>query len=188
MLMMEHLDLFLDEVKVSKSGLKKYIGKKLAARVLKSWVDDFVDEDTGELVPIERNEVILERDTILERTHIKDIIEAGVETILLHKEGDTVVDHGLIYNTLQKDPTNSEVEAIRHIYRQLRTAEAPDDETARGMIDKLFFSDQRYSLGHVGRFRINSRLNLDIPGDKMVLTKEDIVSIIRTNVDFRIHL
>ncbi len=168
-----------DEVKVSKSGLKKYIGRKLAARVLKSWVDDFVDEDTGELVPIERNEVILERDTIIEKEHIKDIIEAGVETILLHKEDGTVADHALIYNTLQKDPTNSEVEAIRHIYRQLRTAEAPDDETARGMIDKLFFSDQRYSLGHVGRFRINSRLNLDISSDKMVLTKEDIVSIIR---------
>jgi DNA-directed RNA polymerase subunit beta len=167
-----------DEVKVSKSGLKKYVGRTLAARVLKSWVDDFVDEDTGEMVPIERNEVILERDIILEKNHIKDIVESGVETILLHKEDGSASDHALIYNTLQKDPTNSEVEAIRHIYRQLRTAEAPDDDTARGMIDKLFFSDQRYSLGHVGRFRINSRLKLDIPEDKMVLTKEDIVCII----------
>ena len=169
-----------DEVKVSKSGLKKYVGRTLAARVLRSWVDDFVDEDTGELVPIERNEVILERDIILDKGHIDEIIDAGVETILLQKEDGNAYDHALIYNTLQKDPTNSEVEAIRHIYRQLRTAEAPDDETARGMIEKLFFSDQRYSLGHVGRFRINSRLKLNIPEDKMVLTKEDIVSIITT--------
>jgi DNA-directed RNA polymerase subunit beta len=167
-----------DEVKVSKSGLKKHIGRTLAARVLKSWVDDFVDEDTGEMVPIERNEVIFERDIILEKEHINDIIESGVETILLHKQDGSASDHALIYNTLQKDPTNSEVEAIRHIYRQLRTAEAPDDDTARGMIDKLFFSDQRYSLGHVGRFRINARLGLDISEDKMVLTKEDIVCII----------
>jgi len=174
------LDIFglADEVKVSKSGLKKHIGRKLAARVLKSWVDDFVDEDTGELVPIERNEVVFERDLILKSEHIADIVESGVETILLHKIDGSASDHALIYNTLQKDPTNSEVEAIRHIYRQLRTAEAPDDETARGMIDKLFFSDQRYSLGHVGRFRINSRLKLNISEDKMVLTKEDIVSII----------
>jgi len=167
-----------DEVKVSKSGLKKVVGRKLAARVLKSWVDDFVDEDTGELVPIERNEVILERDTIVEKAHIIEIVDSGVETILLQKEDGTASDHALIYNTLQKDPTNSEVEAVRHIYRQLRSAEAPDDDTARGIIDKLFFSDQRYSLGHVGRFRINSRLKLDIPIDKMVLTNEDIVSII----------
>ena len=168
-----------DEVKVSKSGLKKYLGRTLAARVLKSWVDDFVDEDTGEMVPIERNEVVFERDIVLEKHHIMDIVDSGVETILLHKDdGRASSDHALIYNTLQKDPTNSEVEAIRHIYRQLRTAEAPDDETARGMIDKLFFSDQRYSLGFVGRFRINSRLKLDIPEDKMVLTKEDIVCII----------
>ena len=169
-----------DEVKVSKSGLKKYVGRTLAARVLRSWVDDFVDEDTGELVPIERNEVILERDIILDKGHIDEIIDAGVETILLQKEDGNAYDHALIYNTLQKDPTNSEVEAIRHIYRQLRTAEAPDDETARGMIEKLFFSDQRYSLGHVGRFRINSRLKLNIPEGMMVLTKEDIVSIITT--------
>ncbi|MBT6965293.1 MAG: DNA-directed RNA polymerase subunit beta, partial [Flavobacteriales bacterium] len=121
-----------DEVKVSKSGLKKVVGRKLAARVLKSWVDDFVDEDTGELVPIERNEVILERDTIIEKAHINEIVDSGVETILLQKEDGTASDHALIYNTLQKDPTNSEVEAVRHIYRQLRSAEAPDDDTARG--------------------------------------------------------
>ena len=167
-----------DEVKVSKTGLKKFMGRTLAARVLKSWVDDFVDEDTGEVVPIERNEVIIERDVVLEKVHIAEIIESGVETILLHKNDGSSSDHALIYNTLQKDPTNSEVEAIRHIYRQLRTAEAPDDDTARAMIDKLFFSDQRYSLGHVGRFRINSRLGLNIPEDKMVLTNEDIVCII----------
>ena len=167
-----------DEVKVSKSGLKRVVGRKLAARVLKSWVDDFVDEDTGELVPIERNEVILERDTIIDNSHILDIVNSGTETILLHKEGENVGDHTLIHNTLQKDPSNSEVEAVRHIYRQLRSAEAPDDETARGIIDKLFFSDQRYSLGHVGRFRINRRLGLDVSLDKHVLTNEDIVSII----------
>jgi len=167
-----------DEVKVSKSGLKRVVGRKLAARVLKSWVDDFVDEDTGELVPIERNEVIFERDTIIDNSHILDIVNSGTETILLHKEGENVGDHTLIHNTLQKDPSNSEVEAVRHIYRQLRSAEAPDDETARGIIDKLFFSDQRYSLGHVGRFRINRRLGLDVSLDKHVLTNEDIVSII----------
>ena len=167
-----------DEVKVSKSGLKRVVGRSLAARVLKSWVDDFVDEDTGELVPIERNEVILERDTVLENKHIEEIVASGTETILLHKEGEKAGDHSLIHNTLQKDPSNSEVEAVRHIYRTLRSAEAPDDETARGIIDKLFFSDQRYSLGHVGRFRINRRLGLDVSLDKHVLTNEDIVSII----------
>ena len=167
-----------DEVKVTKSGLKRVVGRSLAARVLKSWVDDFVDEDTGELVPIERNEVILERDTIIENSHILEIVNSGSETILLHKEGEKVGDHSIIHNTLQKDPSNSEVEAVRHIYRQLRSAEAPDDETARGIIDKLFFSDQRYSLGHVGRFRINRRLGLNVNLDKHVLTNEDIVSII----------
>ncbi len=167
-----------DEVKVTKSGLKRVVGRSLAARVLKSWVDDFVDEDTGELVPIERNEVILERDTILEIKHIEEIVNSGTETILLHKEGEKAGDHSLIHNTLQKDPSNSEVEAVRHIYRTLRSAEAPDDDTARGIIDKLFFSDQRYSLGHVGRFRINRRLNLNVDLEKHVLTNEDIVSII----------
>ena len=167
-----------DEVKVTKSGLKRVVGRSLAARVLKSWVDDFVDEDTGELVPIERNEVILERDTILETKHIEEIVNSGTETILLHKEGEKAGDHSLIHNTLQKDPSNSEVEAVRHIYRTLRSAEAPDDDTARGIIDKLFFSDQRYSLGHVGRFRINRRLGLNVDLEKHVFTNEDIVSII----------
>ena len=167
-----------DEVKVTKSGLKRVVGRSLAARVLKSWVDDFVDEDTGELVPIERNEVIFERDTILESKHIEEIVNSGTETILLHKEGEKAGDHSLIHNTLQKDPSNSEVEAVRHIYRTLRSAEAPDDDTARGIIDKLFFSDQRYSLGHVGRFRINRRLGLNVDLEKHVLTNEDIVSII----------
>ena len=167
-----------DEVKVSKSGLKRVVGRILAARVLKSWVDDFVDEETGELVPIERNEVILERDTILEKKHIDEIVSSGTETILIHKEVEMSGDHSIIHNTLQKDPSNSEVEAVRHIYRQLRSAEAPDDETARGIIDKLFFSDQRYSLGHVGRFRINRRLGLDVSLEKHVLTNDDIVSII----------
>ena len=167
-----------DEVKVSKNGLKKVVGRKLAARVLRTWHEDFVDEDTGELVPIERNEIILERDIIIEKSHIQSIVDSGVETILLHKEDSNSSDHVLVYNTLQKDPTNSEVEAVRHIYRQLRSAEAPDDETARGIIEKLFFSDQRYSLGHVGRFRLNRRLKKDISLDKMVLTNDDIVSII----------
>jgi len=167
-----------DEVKVTKSGLKRVVGRILAARVLKSWVDDFVDEDTGELVPIERNEVILERDTVIEKKHIDEIVNSGTETILVHKDGEMSGDHSIIHNTLQKDPSNSEVEAVRHIYRQLRSAEAPDDETARGIIDKLFFSDQRYSLGHVGRFRINRRLGLDVSLEKHVLTNDDIVSII----------
>ncbi|MEE2953976.1 MAG: DNA-directed RNA polymerase subunit beta [Bacteroidota bacterium] len=168
-----------DEIKATKSGLKRVVGRKLAARVLKSWVDDFVDEDTGELIPIERNEIVLERDTVIETKHINDILDSGSETILLHKDDANISDHALIHNTLQKDPTNSEVEAVRHIYRQLRSAEAPDDETARGIIDKLFFSDQRYSLGHVGRYRINKRLKLDVDMDKHVLTNEDIVSIIK---------
>ena len=168
-----------DEIKVTKSGLKRVVGRKLAARVLKSWVDDFVDEETEELVPIERNEIVLDRDIIIEKSHIDDIVNSGNETILVHKEAANVSDHALIHNTLQKDPSNSEVEAIRHIYRQLRSAEAPDDDTARGIIDKLFFSDQRYSLGHVGRYRINRRLNLDTDLDKHVLTNEDIVSIIK---------
>ena len=168
-----------DEIKVTKSGLKRVIGRKLAARVLKSWVDDFVDEDTGELVPIERNEVVLDRDIILEKSHIDEILNSGCDSILLHKSGKDISDHSLIHNTLQKDPSNSEIEAIRHIYRQLRSAEAPDDETARGIIDKLFFSDQRYSLGHVGRYRINKRLNLNIDLEKHVLSNEDIVSIIK---------
>ena len=168
-----------EEVKVSKSGLKKVLGRKLAARVLKTWHEDFVDEDTGEVVSIERNEIILDRDTILEKEHVDEIVETDVKTILLHKEDSHTGDYAIIYNTLQKDPTNSEKEAVEHIYRQLRNAEPPDEETARGIIDKLFFSDQRYNLGEVGRYRMNKKLGLNIDMDKQVLTKEDIITIIK---------
>jgi len=168
-----------EEVKVSKSGLKKVLGRKLAARVLNTWHEDFVDEDTGEVVSIERNEIVLDRDTILEKEHIEEIVEAGVKMILLHKEENQAGDYAIIHNTLQKDPTNSEKEAVEHIYRQLRNAEPPDEETARGIIDKLFFSDQRYNLGGVGRYRMNKKLGLNIDMDKQVLTKEDIITIIK---------
>jgi DNA-directed RNA polymerase subunit beta len=168
-----------EEIKVSKTGLKKYQGRKLAARVLNTWHEDFVDEDTGEVVSIERNEIILDRDTILDKDNIEEIITADVKAILLHKESAEQGDYAIIHNTLQKDPTNSEKEAVEHIYRQLRNAEPPDEETARGIIDKLFFSDQRYSLGEVGRYRMNKKLGLDIPMDKQVLTKEDIITIIK---------
>ena len=168
-----------EEVKVSKSGLKKVLGRKLAARVLKTWFEDFVDEDTGEVVSIERNEIIFDRDTIIEKDHIEEIIEAGAKTILLHKEDNQQADYAIIHNTLQKDPTNSEKEAVEHIYRQLRNAEPPDEETARGIIDKLFFSEQRYNLGEVGRFRMNTKLGLDIEIDQKVLTKIDIITIIK---------
>ncbi|WP_136481789.1 DNA-directed RNA polymerase subunit beta [Cognatitamlana onchidii] len=168
-----------EEAKVSKTGLKKYLGRKLAARVLNTWHEDFVDEDTGEVVSIERNEIVLDRDTILDKENIEEILEAEVKTILLHKETSEQGDYAIIHNTLQKDPTNSEKEAVEHIYRQLRNAEPPDEETARGIIDKLFFSDQRYSLGEVGRYRMNKKLGLDIGMDKQVLTKEDIITIIK---------
>ena len=168
-----------EEVKVSKSGLKKVLGRKLAARVLNTWYEDFVDEDTGEVVSIERNEIVLDRDTELEKDHIEEILETGTKTILLHKEDNQTGDYAIIHNTLQKDPTNSEKEAVEHIYRQLRNAEPPDEETARGIIDKLFFSDQRYSLGEVGRYRMNKKLGIDVEMDKQVLTKEDIITIIK---------
>ena len=168
-----------EEVKVSKTGLKKYLGRKLAARVLNTWHEDFVDEDTGEVVSIERNEIVLDRDTVLEKEHVEEILEAGAKTVLLHKEDNQQADYAIIHNTLQKDPTNSEKEAVEHIYRQLRNAEPPDEETARGIIDKLFFSDQRYNLGEVGRYRMNKKLGLDIEMDKQVLTKLDIITIIK---------
>ena len=168
-----------EEVKVSKTGLKKYLGRRLAARVLNTWHEDFVDEDTGEVVSIERNEIIIDRDTILEKEHIDQIVESNAKTILLHKEDERSVDYNIIHNTLQKDPTNSEKEAVEHIYRQLRNAEPPDEETARDIIDKLFFSDQRYDLGDVGRYRMNKKLGLDIPMEKQVLTKEDIITIVK---------
>ncbi|HBS53341.1 MAG TPA: DNA-directed RNA polymerase subunit beta, partial [Flavobacterium sp.] len=168
-----------EEIKVSKTGLKKYIGRKLAARVLNTWHEDFVDEDTGEVVSIERNEIILDRDTIIDKDNVEEIIESNVKSILLHKEDANQGDYAIIHNTLQKDPTNSEKEAVEHIYRQLRNAEPPDEETARGIIDKLFFSDQRYNLGEVGRYRMNKKLGLDIPMEKQVLTKEDIITIVK---------
>jgi DNA-directed RNA polymerase subunit beta len=168
-----------DEVKVSRTSLKKLVGRKLAARILKSWVEDFVDEDTGEVVSIERNEVIIDRETILENEHIDDIIDSETKSILLHKEGQSLSDYEIIYNTLQKDPCNSEKEAVLHIYRQLRNSEPPDEATARDVIEKLFFSDKRYDLGEVGRYRINKKLSLNTDMDVKVLTKEDIIKIIK---------
>jgi len=168
-----------EEVKVSKSGLKKYLGRKLAARVLRTWIEDFVDEDTGEVVSIERNEVIIERDTVLETDHISEILEAGVKTIILNKESDDKNDYAIIHNTLHKDTSNSGKEAVEHIYRQLRNTDPPDEETARGIIERLFFSDKRYDLGEVGRYRINTKLGTDTPMEQRVLTKDDIINIIK---------
>ncbi|HEY0029914.1 MAG TPA: DNA-directed RNA polymerase subunit beta [Bacteroidia bacterium] len=168
-----------DEVKVSKAALKTAIGRKLAARVLKTWIEDFVDEDTGEVVSIERNEVIIDRETILDNNHIDMIVDANVKSVILHKLDVNAGDYAIIYNTLQKDTSNSEKEAVEHIYRQLRNAEPPDEETARGIIDKLFFSDKRYDLGEVGRYRINKKLNLNTPSTTKTLTKEDIICIIK---------
>lgn len=167
-----------DELEVSKKSLEKHIGRRLAARVLKSWMEDFVDEDTGEVVSIERNEVILERDTYLDEDNIQLILETGVKTIILQKES-TEEDYSIIFNTLQKDTSNSEIEALKHIYRQLRGSDPPDDDTARGIIEKLFFSDKRYDLGFVGRYKINKKLSLGIDPKNIVLTKEDIVSIVK---------
>ena len=168
-----------DEVKVSKATLKKAVGRKLAARVLSTWVEDFVDEDTGEVVSIERNNVIVDRETVLEEEHIDQIIESGAKTILLHKENQSGIDFSIIYNTLQKDPCNSEKEAVVYIYRQLRASEPPDEATARDVIEKLFFSDKRYDLGDVGRYRINKKLDLDIDPAIRTLTREDIIAIIK---------
>jgi DNA-directed RNA polymerase subunit beta len=168
-----------DEIKATKANLKKALGRKLAARVLKTWVEDFVDEDTGEVVSIERNEVIFDRETIIEDAHIDEIVDAGVKTVILHKEDINTADFTIIYNTLQKDTSNSEKEAVEHIYRQLRNAEPPDFETARSVFEKLFFSDSRYDLGEVGRYRINKKLGLDVNEDSRVLTKNDILQIVK---------
>lgn len=168
-----------EEIKVNKTNLKKALGRKLAARVLKTRIEDFADEDTGEVVSIERNEMILDRETVLEEEHIQEILDSGVQTLLLHKEDAGSTDYSIIFNTLQKDTTNSEVEAIQYIYRQLRNAEPPDDASAREVITNLFFSEKRYDLGEVGRYRINKKLGLDTPMDVKVLTREDIVSIIK---------
>ena len=175
------IDIFglAEEVKVNKTNLKKAIGHKLAARVLRTWVEDFTDEDTGEMVSIERNEVIIDRETELTEDAIDKILESGVENILLHKEDANSSDYAIIFNTLQKDTTNSEKEAVQYIYRQLRNAEPPDDASAREVITNLFFSEKRYDLGEVGRYRINKKLSLDTPMDVKVLTKEDIIEIIK---------
>jgi len=167
-----------EEIKVSKTGLKRVLGRKLAARVVRAWTEDFVDEDTGEVVSIERTSVIVERETILENEHIEQIIDAGVKTILIHKDQPESLDYSIIFNTLQKDTANNEKEAIEFIYRQLRNSDPPDEETARGVIEKLFFSDKRYDLGDVGRYKINKKLGLDISPDVRVLTNKDIISII----------
>ncbi|MDA3614819.1 DNA-directed RNA polymerase subunit beta [Polluticaenibacter yanchengensis] len=173
------LELFgmADEVKVD-AGLHDFVGRKLAARVLRTWVEDFVDEDTGEVVSLERNEVIMERDTVLDEGAIDTIIEMEVKSVFVQRE-NVGGDYAIIYNTLNKDTSNSELEAVQHIYRQLRGSDAPDNETARGIIDKLFFSDKRYDLGEVGRYKINRKLGLDFPIEKKVLTKEDIISIVK---------
>jgi DNA-directed RNA polymerase subunit beta len=174
------LELFgmADEVPADKKHLSKHEGKRLAARVLRSWVEDFVDEDTGEVVSIERNEVVLERDSILDAEAIEMISEMEVKSVFIQKE-EVSGDFAIIYNTLNKDTSNSELEAVQHIYRQLRGADAPDNETARGIIDKLFFSDKRYDLGEVGRYKINRKLGLNFPKEKKVLTKDDIIAIIK---------
>ena len=175
------IDIFdlAEEVRVNKTNLKKALGRKLAARVLRTWVEDFVDEDTGEMVSIERNEVVIDREKELDEDGIDLILESGVDTILLHKEEANSSDYAIIFNTLQKDTTNSEKEAIQYIYRQLRNAEPPDDASAREVITNLFFSEKRYDLGEVGRYRINKKLSLDTPMDVKVLTKEDIIEIIK---------
>src|SRR5512136_1575449 len=176
----EILEIFnlAEEHKVSKTNIKKLVGRKLAARVLKTWVEDFVDEDTGEGVSIERNEVILDRETTIESEHVDLIVDSGAKAILLHKDDTTLSDYAIIYNTLQKDPCNSEKEAVIYIYRQLRNAEPPDEATARDVIDKLFFSDKRYDLGEVGRYRINKKLGLETEMSVKILTREDIIKII----------
>ena len=175
------LDLFglSEEVEASKKDLKKMIGRKLAARVLRTWTEDFVDEDTGEVVSIDRNEVVLERDSVIEEEDIETILESGSKSVILHREDINVTDYTIIYNTLQKDNSNSEKEAVEQIYRQLRNTEAPDEQTARDIIQSLFFSDKRYDLGEVGRYRINKKLGLEIDADVRVLTTEDIINIVK---------
>ena len=168
-----------EEVKVTKANLKKLVGRKLAARVLKTWVEDFADEDTGEVVSIERNDVIVDRESVLDDDNIDAILESGAQNILLHREDQNLSDYAIIYNTLQKDPSNSEKEAVLYIYRQLRNAEPADEASAREVITNLFFSEKRYDLGDVGRYRINKKLNLSICDDIKVLTKEDIIEIIK---------
>ena len=172
-----------EEVKVNKTNLKKIVGRKLAARVLKSWVEDLVDEDTGEVVSIERNRIILDRETILEPEHIEQILESGTQSILVHQQEASTSDYSIIFNTLQKDPSNSEKEAVLYIYRQLRNADPADDASAREVINNLFFSEKRYDLGDVGRYRINKKLGLSTDNEVRVLTREDIIEIIKYLVE-----
>ncbi|MBM3918927.1 MAG: DNA-directed RNA polymerase subunit beta [Sphingomonadales bacterium] len=168
-----------DEIKVSKAGLKRVVGRRLAARVLKSWVEEFGDEDTGEHMVIPRHDVLFDRDMVLEEYMIDEIVDAGVKSIILHREEILQGDYSIVYNTLQKDTSNTEKEALEHIYRQLRNAEPPDNESARQVIEKLFFSDKRYDLGEVGRFRINRKLGMETGMNVRVLTKEDIIAIVK---------
>ncbi|MFN8353150.1 MAG: DNA-directed RNA polymerase subunit beta [Spirosomataceae bacterium] len=177
----EILDLFelSEEVTATPTSLKKSVGRKLAARVLRTWQEDFVDEDTGEVVTIDRNEILLERDSILAEDDIETIMDSGVKSIILHREDANVADYNIIYNTLQKDSSNSEKEAVEQIYRQLRNTEAPDEQTARDIIQSLFFSDKRYDLGEVGRYRVNKKLQLETSMDVRVLTTQDIVAIVK---------
>lgn len=168
-----------EEVKVNKKNMKAAIGRKLAARVLKSWNEDFVDEDTGEVVSIERNEVIIERETELTEENIEEILDSGASSVLLHKDEEAANKYAIIFNTLAKDPSNSEKEAVNYIYRQLRNADPADDASAREVFQNLFFSDKRYDLGEVGRYRINKKLGLDTDMDVRVLTKDDIIEIIK---------
>ena len=175
------LELFdlAEEVKVSKANLKKLVGRKLAARVLKTWIEDYVDEDTGEVVSLDRNEIIIEREEVLDDDNIQKILDCGEKKILLHREDGGGIDYSIIFNTLQKDPCNSEKDAVTYIYRQLRNADPADDASAREVINNLFFSKRRYDLGDVGRYRINRKLGLSTSMDIRVLTKEDIVEIIK---------
>ena len=168
-----------EEVKVTKANLKKYIGRKLAARVLKTWVEDFVDEETGEVVSIERTEVILERETEITADNVEEILNSGSKTIEVHLDSSIGIDYSIIFNTFQKDPCNSEKEAVNYIYRLLRNADPADDASAREVINNLFFSEKRYDLGEVGRYRMNRKLGLSTDGDTRVLTREDIIEIIK---------
>ena len=168
-----------EEVKVNKKNMKEAIGRKLAARVLKSWNEDFVDEDTGEVVSIERNDIIMERETELTAENITEILDSGAQSVLLHKDAEMANKYSIIFNTLAKDPSNSEKEAVLYIYRQLRNADPADDNSAKEVFMNLFFSDKRYDLGEVGRYRINKKLGLDTDMSVRVLTKDDIIEIIK---------
>ena len=183
----EILEIFglAEEIKISKANLKKSVDRKLAARILRTWTEDFVDEDTGEVVSITRNEVLFERDHIIQKDDVEQILDSGVPSMILVKDSVSAAEYSIIYNTLQKDNSNSQSEAVDLIYRQLRNAEPPDEETARGVIDKLFFSDKRYDLGEVGRYRLNKKLHDDYSENSQVLTKSDIIKIVEYLVELQ---